>query len=283
MKYMVERLGYDWNIVVGTSVGALNGAGMAMYSVGQAPEALENLLRIWSEVTPPKIYKRWWPGGTVGDLVGLLWRNGLYNTKPLANFVNRQFDRGMLEASDRQLAVAGVNLDTGDLEFFDDQDANILAGIMASSSYPVFFQPIKIGTDWYSDGGLVEIVPVEYGIGLGLEAAEEDEEVIVDVIVCQPRKEGPWKAEGKTTLETLPRLLGSMTTEIANNDVDEGEADTHPNVTVRVWQPLKSVGSGLDFEQEKVQKLIAEGYQYGVDKGPDYGLGLPEKAAEGEG
>jgi NTE family protein len=273
MKYMVERLGYDWNIVVGTSVGALNGAGMAMYSVGQAPEALENLLRIWSEVTPRKIYKHWWPGGTVGDLIGLLWKNGLYNTKPLGVFVRDQFDQAMLEGSDRQLAVAAVNLDTGDLEFFDDQDANILEGIMASSSYPVFFQPIKIGEDWYSDGGLVEIVPVEYGIEAGLEMAAEDEEVIVDVIVCQPRKEGPWKAEGKTTLETLPRLLGSMTTEIANDDVDRGEWDTHPTVTVRIWQPDESVGSGLDFEQAKVQKLIAEGYEYAEGKAPSYGLG----------
>jgi predicted acylesterase/phospholipase RssA len=264
LKYMVEVLGLDPRFIVGTSVGALNGAGLAMYSLGNAREGLENLLQIWAQVTPDQIYKHWWPGGTIGDLIGLIFKTGLYNTKPLHKFVREHYDQGKLEASDRQLAVTAVNLDTGELEYFDDQDDNILTAIMASSSYPVFFMPVEIAGNRYSDGGLVEIAPVVYGIEAGLAEAAEDEEVLVDVIVCQPRAEGSWDSKDKTTLETMPRMLGSMTTEIANNDVDAGleMAEEHDNVTVRVWQPANSVGSGLDFSQPKVQKLIQEGYEY---------------------
>ena len=262
MKYMIDVLGFDWDIVVGTSVGALNGAGMAMYSKGQAEEALTNLLRIWSEVTPDQIYKHWWPGGTLGDLVGLLWKNGIYNTKPVQEFVARNFDQAKLAASDRELAVATVNLNSGNLTFFDDQDPLILKGILASSSYPVFFQPVKIDASWYSDGGLVEIVPLREAVRRGA--------TLIDVIVCQPEHEGTWDAEGKTTLETLPRLLGLMTTEIANDDILT--CADYPDVEIRVWRPPKGVGSGLDFEQEKVQRLIDEGYKYALNRAIDFGL-----------
>jgi len=276
MKYLVNNLGRDWSIMAGTSVGALNGAGMAMYSVGQAKEGITNLLRIWSEVTPDGIYKHWWPGGTIGDLSGLLWKTGLYNTMPLHTFVDKQFDQEKIAASDRFLAVAAVNLDTGVLEYFTDQDPKIKQGVMASASYPVFFMPVKIGECWYSDGGLVEIVPLTHGIDLAVEKAMPGEEIEVDVIICQPDHHGSWHAEGKSTLETLPRMLDSMTTEIANNDVANGlvVAGRHPNMKVRVWQPDASVGSGLDFNQAKVQKLILAGYDYAHARAVELGLSL---------
>lgn len=268
MKYLVEEKGCDWNILFGTSVGALNGAGFTMYSTGHAKEALENLLKIWAAVLPDKIYKHWWPGGTVGDIRGLLSKTGLYDTNPLHKFVNQCYDQEKIAASDRYLSVAAVNLDSGELEFFDDQHLDIKAAVMASSSYPLFFIPVKINGHWYSDGGLVEIVPMRRAVEKAFALYGKDEEILVDVIICQPIKDGPWSGEGKTTLEIAPRMLGCMTTEIANNDVDEGVeyAAQHPNMTVRLWQPDKNVGSGLDFTQAKVQKLIQAGYDYAKAK-----------------
>lgn len=280
LKYLIEVLGRDWSVVAGTSVGALNGAGLAMYSVGQAKEGLANLLRIWSEVTPDGIYKHWWPGGTLGDLSGLMWKPGLYNTMPLHAFVDKQFDQEKIAASDRFLAVAAFNLDLGVLEYFTDQDPKIKVGVMASASHPVFFMPVKIGEYWYSDGGLTEIVPLTHGIEVALEKVAPGEAIEVDVVICQPDHLGSWKADGKSTLETLPRMLESMTMEIANNDVANGlvVAGRHPNMKVRVWQPDASVGSGLDFNQAKVQKLLLAGYDYAHGRAVELGLSTPPVA-----
>lgn len=266
MKYMVEVLGYDWKIIVGTSVGALNGAGMVMYPLGQAREGLENLLGIWRDVTPGQIYKHWWPGGSVGDVFGLLFHDAIYNTKPVRAFVTKHFDKAKLKDSDRELVVAVVSLDRGELDYFDDQSEEVLEGILASSSYPVFFQPVQIGDEHYSDGGIVEIVPLQEAVERGA--------TVVDVIICQPAKNGAWSAEGKSTLDTLPRMLGLMTTEIANDDLLE--LQTREEVEIRIWQPGKSVGSGLDFDQTKVQKLIQEGYEYAEKRAVELGL-VPEE------
>lgn len=262
MKYMIEVLGFDWDMVAGTSVGALNGVGMAMYPVGHAKEALANLLDIWKDVTPKGIYKGWFPGGTIGQIRGLLCKTALNNSKPERVFVSEHFDMDKVAASDRDLVIALWNLDTGELEYRDDQSCEILEGILASSAYPVFFEPIKIGKHWYSDGGVVEIVPLNAALHRG--ATE------IDIIVCQPENLEPWDAEGKTTLDTMHRLLDGMTTEIANRDMIACTEKT--DATIRVWQPPKNVGSGLNFDQDKVQSLIKMGYEYAEKRATELGL-----------
>jgi len=263
MKFMVEVLDHDWQRIFGTSVGALNGAGMCMFPVGQAKEGLDNLLDIWSQVTDNQIYKHWWPGGTMGDLIGVLWKDAVYNTSPVRRFVEKHFDRDKLRASGRSLEVSVYNLDIGRLEFVDGEDDDILLGILASSSYPMFFQPVPMRDHRYSDGGVVEIVP--------LKQALKYEPAVIDVIICQPDSEEPWDSTDRSTLETMPRLLSGMTTEIANNDVIACAKD-YPGVTIRVWRPDRVVGSGLDFAQDKVQRLIKEGYEYAEKRAVALGL-----------
>lgn len=56
------------------------------------------------------------------------------------------------------LQVVATNLRTGEPAIFTS--GSVLTAIRASCAYPLMYQPVRIGEDWYVDGGLVCDVPV---------------------------------------------------------------------------------------------------------------------------
>lgn len=56
------------------------------------------------------------------------------------------------------LQVVATNLRTGEPAIFNS--GSVLAAIRASCAYPLMYQPVRIGEDWFVDGGLVCDVPV---------------------------------------------------------------------------------------------------------------------------
>lgn len=57
------------------------------------------------------------------------------------------------------LFVGTTNVRTGEAEFFSK--GPLIPALLASCSLPVIFKPVKIGEEYYVDGGLVNNLPVE--------------------------------------------------------------------------------------------------------------------------
>lgn len=182
----------DW--VVGTSIGAINGALIAgntpenrlsrlrefWHIVGRdAPFALNgNLFDILSHWLKPAqaaaqhldTLMNGIPGffkpraGATFDLQRVTepGQVGFYDTTPLAETLEKLVDFDYLNSGAVRLCVCAVSVSTGQIVTFDSKHTRLTPQhIMASGALPPGFPPVQIGEDFYWDGGIYSNTPMD--------------------------------------------------------------------------------------------------------------------------
>jgi NTE family protein len=94
-----------------------------------------------------------------------------YDTSPLRDTLLRLVDFDLLNTQNLKhkvrLSISAVNIETGNLTYFDTatmpkNERITPEHIMASGALPPAFAPVKIGSAWYWDGGIVSNNPLQY-------------------------------------------------------------------------------------------------------------------------
>ncbi len=86
-----------------------------------------------------------------------------YDSAPLRETLRELVDFSLLNACGTRLAVGAVNVLTGNFIYFDNAREEIEPEhIMASGALPPALPMIKIGTDYYWDGGIVSNTPLQH-------------------------------------------------------------------------------------------------------------------------
>jgi NTE family protein len=96
-----------------------------------------------------------------------LFGRGVLRGDALARYVNQQVDGRPMESFSMPLGIVATDLRSGEGILFRRGDAG--AAVRASSAVPSVFQPVRIGTREFVDGGLVAPVPVRYARSMGAE------------------------------------------------------------------------------------------------------------------
>ncbi|HUH93047.1 MAG TPA: patatin-like phospholipase family protein [Casimicrobiaceae bacterium] len=174
----------DW--VIGTSIGAINGAIIA----GNRPQdRLSRLERFWSAVehrglvelpraaagfasafanlttlahgiapffTPN-------PASWLGPHIPLgIESAAYYSTAPLAETLGPLIDLEHVNGHGTRLTVGAVNVNTGEMRYFDSRDEPLaLHHVLASGALPPAFPAVRIGGEPYWDGGIYSNTPLE--------------------------------------------------------------------------------------------------------------------------
>jgi len=177
----------DW--VAGMSIGAINAAIIA----GNPPgERVEKLREFWDRISELVTFE--WPA-SVG--IGRRWFNeasaaatalcgapgfftphipppfavlpgtdnaiSFYDTEPLRETLLELVDFKLLNSGPIRFSVGAVNVVTGNFAYFDSAEQQIRPEhVMASGALPPGFPPVKIGSDYFWDGGLVSNTPLQY-------------------------------------------------------------------------------------------------------------------------
>ena len=92
-------------------------------------------------------------------------KRGCIKGQALQDFINKNVKGRPIESLNKTFAAVATNLSNGEMMVF--QTGNTGVAVRASSSVPVFFQPVTIGAKDYVDGGLVTPVPVSAARTLG--------------------------------------------------------------------------------------------------------------------
>jgi len=200
----------DW--VIGTSIGAINGAVIA----GNRPgDRVPRLRELWQRFQQESHFQalRYWPGA--GEALenfstlafgiphffsprlpawgGLQAKVGLdaasyYSTAPLRETLASLIDLAVLNAAHPRLTVGAVNVKSGGLRYFDSRDAALgLEEVMASGALPPGFPAIRVDGEAYWDGGLYSNTPLE----AVLDDNPRRDSVIFGVNVWQPTGHEP--------------------------------------------------------------------------------------------
>lgn len=256
-----------YHIVSGTSVGALNGAFFAQYARGDERAAAADLAAMWLRLRGSRSIYRKWYGGLLGRLPAALprWLGGrlsMYSTAPLRRLVRENLSPRRVAESGRMLRVGAVDLITGARRVWSESAGTALwDAVLASSSFPVAFEPVQIDGGLYTDDGVREVTPVEAAIQAGADS--------IDVLICSP--EGRVPRRPKTGIDAALRCLDAAVDEIEKWDLKvvdlynglsgAGIASDKRPIDIRILRPIDSLGDPLDFDP----KLTRSRFELGVE------------------
>jgi NTE family protein len=145
----LEENGFAPDLVAGTSAGSLVAA---LFASGKNGRELAAIADAMDETA----FADWaYPG------------RGLIRGEALARFVRDKTNRRDIEKMRIPLGIAATDLDSGEGILFRSGDTG--TAVRASSAVPAVFQPVKIGTREYVDGGLSAPIPVHHARQMGAE------------------------------------------------------------------------------------------------------------------
>lgn len=263
-KYAREVKGYQWDLIAGVSVGALNGSMLAM-------EKYDRLFEIWNTISNDQVYTggfNLWSGFKL-----LFGAKSFYGNAPLQRMLEKEFEQGKFKVD---LRVGSVSLVTGEYVQFNPDMPNFNQAVLASTVMPIVWEPVDISPQYLSmvDGGVRNISP------LGDILDDDPQEIVI--INCSPEAYNPLPAPPGDILKIGLRTLDILLNEIFRNDLQEflrinalvKEADSlgfklhNPSTgkelkyfEAKVIEPKSPLGDTLDFSQPAVQHSLHAGWE----------------------
>jgi NTE family protein len=208
---VLEENGIHPDIVTGTSAGSLVAA---LYASGHTGKELEQIALNMDE----SALTDWsFPG------------RGLIRGTALGDYVRAQVGNRSFDQLKIPLGIVATDLDSGKSIVFRRGDVG--TAVRASSAVPAVFQPVRLGTHEYVDGGLSSPVPVRAAREMG-----------ADVIIAVDISQLPDGGATGDALHMLLQTFSIMSRSINELELKEAEIALHP----------KLVGvAGTDFTVRK--------------------------------
>jgi len=214
----LEAQGIVPDLIVGTSAGSVVAA---IYAGGASGFELQKFALDMDD----KTITDW----TVPD-------RGFIRGEALQNYVNKLLSNRPMEALPRRLAVVATDLRSGELVVFRSGDVGL--AVRASSSVPGVFQPVRIASREFVDGGLVSPVPAKVARDLG-----------ATVVIAVDISSKPKNPSVSSTIEVLLQTFNIMSASVAQYELDRADVVIRPDV---------GNISGTDFQSKHLAILEGE-------------------------
>jgi NTE family protein len=276
---VLERAGARFDVVAGTSIGALLGA---LYATGLGADDLYEL----ADDT------HW------RDVLDLSLQTGLFKGSRLEAFLAEHLPE-TFEELELPLAVTTTDIETGEGVVL--LEGELIRAVRASSSYPGAFEPLQIDGRTLADGGIVNNLPVGAASLLGAtRTIASDVTAPRRSVYTTPSQEGNWWERMVQTVRLERRNpMAQMlfrSSDIMQSILVDIQHSLHPaDIRIRLGMPEIRVESFREFrrivqlgEETAERALAASG---GLDalltlprtaRGPIAMVGQGELFADGE-
>ena len=255
IDYMVKELGMSFDLVAGTSTGALIAP---LVVAGE----IDSLVRIYTSVETKDIIRK------RNLVVAVLFHSSFYSAEPLEKLIARELPDAVAQQvidSDVQMFATTVSMQTGKVTYWATGPAEteregievervtspdvLRRAIFASASEPVFLPLVRVleGGEQHTDGSVRELEPLKVAIANG---AEE-----ICAVVMEPEVRTPVQNTFRRILPTTERTVELFTEEILLNDIREAELY---NEATLYRQALKArVMDRFDLTSDEADDLFA--------------------------
>ena len=147
------------DLVLGTSIGALNGAFIA---ADPGPEGAERLAAVWEAVVREGVFL----DNPMRQAARIAkYRTHLLSNAPLRHIIERYLPVSRFEELEVEFQCVAACIEDASGRWFTEGD--LTDPVVASCSVPGLFPPVRIGEQHYLDGGLVHSIPVGRALALG--------------------------------------------------------------------------------------------------------------------
>lgn len=227
------------HLIVGTSAGSLVGS---MYAYGF------NAFQLQSLSFPVE----------KGDIIDLtVPDNGFIKGEKLEAYVNHMLKGTPIEKLRTRFYAVAADIQTGEEVVF--ASGNTGMAVRASCSIPGIFQPVKIGSRIYVDGGIVSPVAVDTARKMG-----------ADLVIAVDISLGVESPPPKTIMETIMQSVVIMYSKISQSQLERADVVVRPRVS--------HIGS-TDFS--KRHEAVLEGEKAALEAMPQVKAALEKLKAEG--
>lgn len=229
----IIELGLSFDLVIGSSVGALNGALIA----ADMPPA--ELAQLWRRLRKRDVLAWNWRG-LRGE------RGGLYTFAPLRHLLHEVLPIRCFEELKHPLIITTTNLQTGQ-PCYHERQGDLIEPVIASMSLPGAFPPVWIAGHQHVDGGVADNVPFDKALDRGAR------ELLMISCTCCP--------QNSTVLASpLKILLRSFMIALDTKYQCSLQQHTSRGIHIQLVRPHFSQSVGLlDFEH--ADELIDVGYR----------------------
>jgi len=208
IKALYEQPGFSLDIVTGVSIGAINAAVL----VGARGDPLQALDELWRERLAvksrsfvPQVVERYnallvnpamyWirPSYICTPLLAPFLETSIYDITALRHTLGNLIDFNWLNRSKTHLVVSAVDIETGEVMYFDNQSEvpfsieHILASGGLAPSFPMtsIKDPLTGKQRWYWDGGFSSNLPLAKAIDLLEQIDPDNPDVERELIVIE--------------------------------------------------------------------------------------------------
>lgn len=268
-QYLIEELGHQYDLFVGTSTGSLLIPHLALNHI-------EKIKSVYTSVTQASIFSNQpfnvkqdrWGGKEIGINHFNVLRNFLRRSKTfgeshnLRKLINRSFTEAdflALKSSGREVVVTVSNLSLDQVEYKSIKDCSyedFCDWIWISCNYVPFMSLVQKEGCEYADGGFGSLVPIEEAINRG--ATE------VDVIILETEVTYYNRLPSKNVFSLITNLYAFMTDRIEKQNIRIGKyvANNNDAILNLYYTPTVLTTNSLVFDKEEMEKWWESGYRY---------------------
>ena len=244
----LRKLRIKYDIVTGTSVGALNGALMVQNKFHKA-------IKLWSKINMQLLFGDEATNSTkIKDVLNMyrinFFKNGGMDVKILEDVIDKYIDKDTFYNSKIDFGLVAVNLSGKKAVQMKKKDIpkdKLTDYLMASASCYPAFQKKDIDGNKFIDGGIFDNMPINLAIDLGADS-------IIAVDLCAPGV----KARPKKHVDTITIKPNNKLTNFLNF-YEEGSIRNIKfgyNDTMKVFGKYK--GYKYTFKKKNIDEAISE-------------------------
>jgi NTE family protein len=158
LRALAER-GIVPDLVLGTSVGAINGVAIA---ADPSPDGVKRLTEAWCDIDRSRVFD----GSVVRRLATLArTRTHLHSSASLCRMLDEMLPVARIEDLAVPFQCVAASIERACEHWF--ADGPIVPAVVASASVPGLLPPMRIGGEHFIDGGIVNSIPLSRAIALG--------------------------------------------------------------------------------------------------------------------
>jgi NTE family protein len=251
MLRALAEAGIEPDIILGTSVGALNGA---LVAADPGPGVTDRLLNLWESAASGKeVYG----DGAVRQVTrAMRTRTHLHSARPLRQLLQQELGDLTFDQLAIPFQCCAASIERAAEHWFTE--GRVVDAVMASAAVPGLLRPARVGNEHYLDGGIVNSIPVGRAVEVGADRIFVLQVGRIDRPLKPPSK--PWEV-ARVSFEIarrhrFHREMAALPADVAAHVLPTGGGSARDD-SLLAYRDFRAVMRRIDDAYEATSRYLA--------------------------